>query len=89
LRRLKKLEIDISSKYSYFLEKKSQNLSVNTWIDNKANIRLLSNIHEEIEEHTKRSDEIKGLIDGMGEEQSLLSSGLTKKKISRGYLKIS
>ncbi|MDM4468306.1 hypothetical protein [Klebsiella michiganensis] len=80
LAKIKKLEIDISSKYSYFLEKKSQNLSVNTWIDNKANIRLLGNIHEEIEEYTKRSDEIKGLIDGMGEEQSLFVERFNKEK---------
>jgi len=80
LAKIKKLERDISSKYSYFLEKKSQNVSVNTWIDNKANIRLLSNIHEEIEEHTKRSDEIKGLIDGMGEEQCLYVERFNKEK---------
>lgn len=87
LAKIKKLEIDISSKYSYFLEKKSQNVSVNTWIDNKANIRLLSNIHEEIEEYTKRSDEIKGLIDGMGEEQSLYVERLNKEKDFKGIFK--
>lgn len=80
LAKIKKLEIDISSKYSYFLEKKSQDVSVNTWIDNKANIRLLSNINEEIQENTKRSDEIKGLIDGMGEEQSLFVERFNKEK---------
>ncbi|MBZ7701894.1 hypothetical protein [Klebsiella oxytoca] len=87
LAKIKKLEIDISSNYSYFLEKKSQNVSVNTWIDNKANIRLLSNIHEEIEEHTKRSDEIKGLIDGMGEEQSLFVERFNKEKDFKGIFK--
>lgn len=87
LTKIKKLEIDISSKYSYFLEKKSQNVSVNTWIDNKANIRLLSNINEEIEEHTKRSDEIKGLIDGMGEEQSLYVERFNKEKDFKGIFK--
>lgn len=87
LAKIKKLEIDISSNYSYFLEKKSQNVSINTWIDNKANIRLLSNIHEEIEEHTKRSDEIKGLIDGMGEEQSLFVERFNKEKDFKGIFK--
>ncbi|EPZ3034097.1 hypothetical protein [Yersinia enterocolitica] len=90
LTKIKNLEIDISLKYSYFLEKKSQNMSVNTWIDNKANIRLLSNINEEIEEYTKRSDEIKPLVDAMGEEQSLLLERVNKekdfKKIFQKYL---
>lgn len=80
LAKIKKLEIEISSKYSYFLEKKSQNVSVNTWIDNKANVRLLNNIHNEIEEHTKRSDEIKELIGEMGEEQSLFVERSHKEK---------
>ncbi|HDL7356819.1 TPA: hypothetical protein PXN21_000089 [Yersinia enterocolitica] len=90
LTKIKNLEIDISLKYSYFLEKKSQNMSVNTWIDNKANIRLLSNINEEIEEYTNRSDEIKPLVDAMGEEQSLLLERVNKekdfKKIFQKYL---
>ncbi|MCI1679256.1 MAG: hypothetical protein LKI79_00015 [Ewingella americana] len=80
LTKIKKLEIEISSKYSYFLEKKSQTVSVNTWIDNKANVRLLNNIHNEIEEHTKRSDEIKELIGEMGEEQSLFVERSHKEK---------
>ncbi|MFI0641362.1 hypothetical protein ACH33B_00715 [Escherichia coli] len=84
LSKIKNLEIDISSKYSYFLEKKSQNISVHTWIDNKANIRLLDNIHGEIEEYTKRSDEIKLLIDDMGEEQSLLLERFNKEKDFKG-----
>ncbi|UGS41920.1 hypothetical protein [Pseudocitrobacter corydidari] len=80
LTKIKKLEIEISSKYSYFLEKKSQTVSVNEWIDNKANVRLLNNIHNEIEEHTKRSDEIKELIGEMGEEQSLFVERSHKEK---------
>lgn len=80
LTKIKNLEIEISSKYSYFLEKKSQTVSVNTWIDNKANVRLLNNIHNEIEEHTKRSDEIKELIGEMGEEQSLFVERSHKEK---------
>ncbi|ECC1671272.1 hypothetical protein [Salmonella enterica] len=84
LLKIKNLEIDISSKYSYFLEKKSQNISVHTWIDNKANIRLLDNIHGEIEKYTKRSHEIKLLIDDMGEEQSLLLERFNKEKDFKG-----
>ncbi|MEJ5073575.1 hypothetical protein WH357_14750 [Enterobacter ludwigii] len=80
LTKIKKLELEISSKYSYFVEKKSQTVSVNTWIDNKANVRLLNNIHNEIEEHTKRSDEIKELIGEMGEEQSLFVERSHKEK---------
>ncbi|MCE0811648.1 hypothetical protein [Buttiauxella sp. S04-F03] len=80
LTKIKKLELEISSKYSYFFEKKSQTVSVNTWIDNKANVRLLNNIHNEIEEHTKRSDEIKELIGEMGEEQSLFVERSHKEK---------
>jgi hypothetical protein len=80
LTKIKNLELEISSKYSYFLEKKSQTVSVNTWIDNKANVRLLNNIHNEIEEHTKRSDEIKELIGEMGEEQSLFVERSHKEK---------
>ncbi|OWO80930.1 hypothetical protein B5C26_16760 [Photorhabdus luminescens] len=80
LAKIKNLEIDISSKYSYFLEKKAQKISVDTWIDNKANVRLLSNIHGEIEEYMSRVDELKSLIDDMGEEQSLFSARLSKEK---------
>lgn len=84
LAKIKNLEIDISSKYSHFLEKKIQNMSVNTWIDNKANIQLLNNIHDDIEEYTKRSDEIKSLIDEMGEEKSLLLERFNKEKYFKG-----
>lgn len=90
LTKIKNLEIDISIKYSYFIEKKSQNISFDTWIDNKANVRLLANMHEEMEEHTKRVNELKLLIDGMGEEQTLLLARLNKekdfKKIFQRYL---
>ncbi|MGC1071135.1 hypothetical protein [Pantoea agglomerans] len=84
LAKTKKLEIEISSNYSYFLDKKSNGVSVDTWIDNKANIRLLKNIHDEIDEHTKRSNEIKELIGEMGEEQSLFVERIQKEKDFKG-----
>lgn len=80
LAKIKKIETDIASKYSHFLEKKIQHLSVNTWIDNKANIRLLNNIYDDIEEYTKRSNEIKSWIDNMGEERSLILERIKKEK---------
>ncbi|WP_337051586.1 hypothetical protein [Proteus terrae] len=84
LAKIKKLEIDIALKYSHFLEKKIQNMSVNRWIDNKANIKLLNNILYDIEESTKRSDEIKSLIDDMGEEKSIFFERIKKEKYFKG-----
>lgn len=80
LAKIKNLEIDISLKYTHFLEKKSINISVNTWVDNKANMRLLSNIQGEVEESTKRYDEVKSLLNDMGEEQSLFLERFNKEK---------
>lgn len=84
LAKIKKLEIDIALKYSHFLEKRIQNMSVNRWIDNKANIKLLNNILYDIEESTKRSDEIKSLIDDMGEEKSIFFERIKKEKYFKG-----